>query len=156
MELNERELKRAKNVAYRYLTIRPRSRQEVERKLCDREFPPQVVSAVVDHLLRFGYLNDEEFARQWAADRMRSRGFGRRRIEQELRLRGIGRETIATALEGLFNGESEQELARREAEKKLRTLSRFEPDVRKRRLAGFLERKGFPSEIIRGILDTLK
>ena len=152
----DRELKRAKNVAYRYLALRPRSRAEVEKKLRDREFTAEVVSSVVDHLLRLRYLNDEEFARQWAAGRVRSRGFGRRRIEQELRLRGVGRETIAAALEGLFDERSETDLARREAEKKLRTLTRFEPEVRKRRLAGFLERKGFSSGIIRGILGTLK
>ena len=148
----EKELKRAKNVAYRYLTIRPRSRAEVEKKLRDREYPPTIVTAVVDHLLRLGYLNDEEFARQWAARRVRTRGFGRRRIEQELRVRGIDRDAIRTVLNELFQESLELDVARKEADKKLKTLSRFEPEVRKRRLAGFLERRGFPSEIIRAIV----
>lgn len=151
----DRELKRAKNAAYRFLTIRPRSRSEVENKLRDREFPPAIITPVIDHLLRLGYLNDEEFARQWAASRVRSRGFGRRRIEQELRVRGIGRDTIGTVLRGLFQGDGEVDVARREAGRKLRTLARFEPEVRKRRLAGFLERKGFSSEIIRTVLRSV-
>ncbi len=150
----DKELKRARNAAYRYLTIRPRSRAEVEQKLRDRGFLPSVVSSVIDHLLRLGYLNDEQFARQWAAARIRSRGFGRRRIAQELRVRGIDRDTIGTVLNGLFEESSELDVARKEADRKLKTLSRFEPEVRKRRLAGFLERKGFPSEIIRGIIRT--
>jgi regulatory protein len=155
MDQHDKELKRAKNAAYRYLAIRPRSRAEVEQKLADREFPQTIVSAVIDHLLRLGYLNDREFARQWAASRTRTRGFGRRRIEQELRLKGVDRELIRETLTGLFEESPELDVARREAAKKLRTLGRFEPEVGRRRLAGFLERKGFSSEIIRTVLRTV-
>ncbi len=149
---NEKELKRAKNSAYRFLAIRPRSRQEVERKLRDKEFPLSVISRVIDHLDRLGYVNDREFAGQWARSRVRLRGFGRRRIEQELREKGVDREIVQEVLSSLFEDSSEIDVARKEAEKKLRTLSRFEPEVRKRRLAGHLERKGFPSDVIRKIV----
>jgi regulatory protein len=152
----DRALKRARNTAYRYLTIRPRSCVEVERKLRDRKFPPDIVSSVIDHLIKLGYLNDEQFARQWAASRVRSRGFGRRRLEQELRNKGISRDTIKETLSTLFEDASEAEVARKEADKKLRTLIRFEPEVRRRRLAGFLERKGFTSETNRTILRSVR
>ncbi len=33
MDQDEKELKRAKNAAYRFLAVRPRSRAEVERRL---------------------------------------------------------------------------------------------------------------------------
>lgn len=148
----QKGLKRARNTAYRYLTIRPRSRHEVEQKLKDREFPPAIVTSVIDHLMNLGYLDDHAFAAQWAASRVRSRGFGRRRIEQELRNKGIDRELITETMGGLFEDTAELEVARGEAAKKLRTLGRFEPEVRKRRLAGYLERKGFSSAIIRTLL----
>jgi regulatory protein len=151
----DKVLKRARNSAYRYLTIRPRSCVEVERKLQDREFPPNIVSSVIDHLIKLGYLNDEQFARQWAASRVRSKGFGRRRLEQELRSKGVSRDTIKQTLGALFVDTPEAEVARKEADKKLRTLTRFGPEVRRRRLAGFLERKGFSSEIILMILRTV-
>jgi regulatory protein len=155
MDQDDKEIKRAKNTAYRYLAIRPRSRTEMEKKLVDRDYPADIVQSVIDHLLRLGYLNDEQFARQWAASRVRTRGFGRRRIEQELRRKGIGRDIVRDTLADLFEDASELDVARREAEKKLKTLARFEPEVRRRRLAGFLERKGFPSGIIRNILRTV-
>ncbi|MEK6742516.1 MAG: regulatory protein RecX [Nitrospirota bacterium] len=149
-------MKRAKNTAYRYLTIRPRSRKELEDKLQDREFPDPIITAVLEHVTRLGYLDDAKFAAQWAAARVRSRGFGRRRLEQELRIKGIGRDIIKDTLTTLFEEAPEAETARKEAEKKLKTLTRFEPEVRRRRLAGFLERKGFSSEIIRTILRTVR
>ena len=155
MDPDEKLTKRARNTAYRHLTIRPRSRAEVEKKLHDRSFPADIVHSVIDHLLRLGYLNDALFARQWAASRVRSRGFGRRRIEQELRLKGISRDIVRDTLAGLFKDASELEVARKEAEKKLKTLARIVPEVRKRRLAGFLERRGFTADIIRSVLRSL-
>lgn len=149
---HDKELSRAKNSAYRWLSIRPRSRAEVERKLRDKEFSDDIVCTVMLHLERLGYVNDQEFAAQWARGRTRLRGFGRRRIEQELKVKGISSDTIRETLARLFEDSSEIDIARREAEKKLRTLVRFEPPVRRRRLAGFLERKGFSSDIIRALI----
>jgi regulatory protein len=155
-ESEDKQLKRAKNVAYRYLTIRPRSRKELADKLRDKEFADPVIAAVLEHVTRLAYLDDGKFAAQWAASRVRSRGFGRRRVEQELRIKGISREIIKNTLNALLEEAPEAETARKEAEKKLKTLTRFEPEVRRRRLAGFLERKGFSSEIIRNILHTVR
>jgi regulatory protein len=149
-------LKRAKNTTYHYLTIRPRSRLEVESKLRDREFPPDIISPVIENLIRLGYLNDEQFARQWATSRVRSRGFGRHRLAQELRTKGIAADIIKDTLGSIFEEAPEADVARKEADKKLKTLTRFEPEVRRRRLAGFLERKGFSSEIIGTILRTVR
>jgi regulatory protein len=152
----DEQLKRAKNTAYRYLTIRPRSRKELADQLQDKEFTNLMIAAVLEHVTRLGYLDDEKFAAQWAASRVRSRGFGRRRLEQELRIKGISRDIIKETLDTLFEEAPEAETARKEAEKKNKTLTRFEPDVRRRRLAGFLERKGFSSEIILTILRTVR
>ncbi len=156
IEADEKEITRARNAAYRYLSYRPRSCVEVEEKLREKEFPEAVVSAVLAGLERLGYVNDREFSRQWAAARLRFRGFGRRRIEQELRIKGISRDIIVETLARLFAEAPEQEIALREAEKKLRSLTRFEPEVRRRRLAGHLERKGFPTEIIYDVLRRVR
>ena len=151
-KLEEKALTKARNSAYRLLTYRPRSRKELEEKLRDREFDDAVIEAVIADLMRLSYVNDREFARQWAAGRIRLRGFGRRRIEQELRNKGISRDLIRETLDEVFEETSEADTAQQEAEKKLRHLTRFTPEVRRRRLAGHLERRGFSSETIYDIL----
>ena len=151
-ELEEKALTKARNTAYRLLTYRARSRKELEEKLKDREFGNAIIEAVVADLTRLGYVNDREFARQWAAGRIRLRGFGGRRIEQELRNKGISRDVIRETLTEVFEDAPEADIAQQEAEKKLRSLSRFAPEVRRRRLAGHLERRGFPSETIYDVL----
>ncbi len=149
---DDKQLSRAKSTAYRLLTIRPRSGSEIKKKLEDRGFDSDVVNAVFTNLVRFGYVNDREFARQWADARIRLRGFGRRRIEQELRGKGIGRDIIAEALAGLLDNETELKTAQETARKKLKTFHSVDRETRRRRLAGFLERKGFSYDVIRTVL----
>ena len=147
-----REITRAKNTAYRLLALRSRSRAELVQKLQGREFGAYVIDSVMADLDRLGYINDLEFAVQWAANRVRLKGFGRRRIEQELRRKGIAPDVIRAAVSEAVPVDDEVAAARKAAEKKLRTLNSVGPDVRRRRLAGFLERQGYSIEIIRSLL----
>jgi regulatory protein len=114
-----------------------------------------VIETVMEHLFRLGYVDDKKFACQWAASRARLQGHGRHRIGQELRQKGVDREAIREALDEAVPLDGERETARTVAEKKLRTMKNLEPEARKRRLAGFLERKGFPHEIIWDILRAI-
>jgi len=152
--VNEKELTRAKNAAYRLLTYRSRSRAEIEAKLHDKEFNDAIIDAVLADLARLGYVNDVQFAREWTRSRIRLRGFGRRRIGQELKNRGIDAEIIREVFVEVFSDETEIETAKHVAEKKLKTMKTLDRVVRRRRLAGFLERKGFSSEIIRDVLKS--
>jgi regulatory protein len=155
-ELEEKVVTRARNTAYRLLTYRPRSRAELTQKLQDRKFDQTVIEAVVVYLERLGYINDRQFSEQWATSRLRLRGFGRRRIEQELRNKGIGRDIIAGALSSVFGAETELETARGAAEKKINSMKSADGETRRRRLAGFLERKGFSFEIIRKVIREME
>jgi regulatory protein len=154
-ELEDKALVRAKNSAYRYLTYRPRSKAELEAKLHDKEFEDSIVRQVISDLIRLGYVDDRQFARQWAQSRVRLRGFGRRRIAQELKNKGVDREIIQQTFAELFADDSEFETAKLTAQKKLATLKSVDYATRRRRLAGFLERKGFSFEIISRVLKEI-
>ncbi len=155
-DLRGKELTRARNAAYRLLTFRPRSHAELEQKLREREFDESVILDVLADLERLGYVNDRQFAGQWAAARLRLKGLGRRRIEQELRRKGVPQEIIREAVAEAVPIDEEREAAVKAAEKKLRTMPSVSSDVRMRRLAGFLERKGFSSEITRSIIHMVR
>jgi regulatory protein len=145
-------LTKAKNAAYRLLTYRPRSRAELAQKLQDRQFPAAVIEAVLDDLVRFGYVNDRQFAEQFASSRIRLRGFGRRRIEVELRNKGIDRQIINEALAGVLDIDAEIDTAKKAAARKLNTMKAADREAKYRRLAGFLERRGFSYDVIRIVL----
>jgi regulatory protein len=149
---NDKECSRAKNIAYRYLSYRPRSHAEVEKKLRDQGFGDDTVRTVLSNLIRLQYVDDEKFADQWAQSRVRLRGLGRRRIERELRDKGVDRETARRALDGVLTADLEIETARRAVERKLASMRALDRETRRRRLAGFLERKGFSFAVIRHFL----
>jgi regulatory protein len=153
-ELEERTLTKARNAAYRLLTYRSRSRAEIEAKLHDKGFNDAIIDTVLADLARLGYVNDLQFAREWTRGRIRLRGFGRRRIGQELKNKGIGQEIIRDVFAEVFSDETEIETAKHVAEKKLSTMKTLDRLTRRRRLAGFLERKGFSFEIIRDVLKS--
>jgi regulatory protein len=152
----EKGLIRAKNAAYRYLALRPRSRGELEGKLRDKGFAEELVRNVLDDLARFGYIDDARFSCQWADARVRLRHFGRRRIERELIEKGVGREIVEAALDGCIDGQREFETARSAAEKKYPALRGLDRETRLRRLSGLLERKGFSFGVIRDVVRVLE
>jgi regulatory protein len=155
-ELTDKNLTRAKNTAYRFLSYRPRSRAEIEIKLRNKEFDEAIVAAVLVDLARLGLVNDGQFARAWARGRIRLRGFGRRRIDQELKAKGVAPEIIREALAEVLGETNETETAMQVAEKKLGTMQHVEPEARRRRLAGLLERKGYGFDVIRDVLSSMR
>jgi regulatory protein len=155
-ELDKKTLTRAKNTAYRFLTYRPRSRAEIIQKLQEKEFEDAIIEAVLADLERLGYVNDQQFAVQWAASRVRLGAFGRRRIEQELKKKGIDREVVKQTLADVCGDHAEIETAKKAAERKLASTMSLDRETRRRRLAGFLERKGFSFEVIRSVLKDME
>lgn len=143
--------------ALHYLGHRPRSRFEVERHLRRRGYVESAVAAAVERCLELGVLDDREYAAAHARDRIRSRPRAPARIASELRKRGVSAEDaragIARALEEM--GTSEAELLRRAAEKKVSVLRARDPEARRRRLYGYLRRRGFRHGAIREIMDEL-
>lgn len=81
----------------------------------------------------------------------------RRRIEQELGKRGIARADATDAVAETFADEQIDESANilRVAEKKLRTLDRVDDLTRRRRLYGYLARRGYGIEAINEVVGQL-
>jgi regulatory protein len=139
------------------LSSRARSRRELERWLVQKELPREYIPAALDLLEARGFLDDAAFARGFVRDRAVNRRQSRRRIAAELGRRGVHRTLADQAIAEVFadHGIDESEQAREAAARKLRTLSKLEPQVAKRRLYGFLARKGFGAEAIRAGLALL-
>lgn len=131
--------------AFGYLSHRPRSRFELERHLRARGYVEPAVRAAVRRCEELGYLDDREFAAAFARDRFRLKPRAPVRVEAELRKRGVSREDaragVADALES--EGVDESELLRRAAATGWRRVRSRDPDTARRRLLGYLSRRGF-------------
>jgi regulatory protein len=139
------------------LAIRARSEREMARWLAQKGHAPEHVASAVERLSALGFLNDAEFARSFARSRALGRGMSRRRIQAELGRRGVARELVDAAVADMMDDEgiNERALVESAARKKLRSLARFEPDVQRRRLYGFLARKGFAGDLVHEVVRRL-
>lgn len=143
-----KELKRAQACALRYLSYRDRSEFEVSTRLSQKEFPQNLIQETIDWLTGLGYLNDERFALAWSRSRVSTKKFGEYRLRRELSAKGLATETIEKALRIVYSESNEWDLAQACAQKKLSHLKGIDLKSKSRRLAQFLQRKGFASETV--------
>ena len=145
---DSKELKRAKSVALRYLSYRDRSEFEIRGRLGQKEFPDNIIQEAVYWLTGLGYLNDERFALAWSRLSVSTKKFGEYRLRRELSAKGLTTETIEQTLRIVYSESNEWDLAQACAQKKLSHLKGIEPKSKSRRLAQFLQRKGFASDTV--------
>jgi regulatory protein len=144
------------SVIERLLKVRPRSVGELRDRLTRKGFDANLVGQTLETLQKSGILNDHAFALWWVAQRIRLRPRGAYRLLMELREKKIDRETAQKALLESGVREIEKELAYEAIRSRLPRLARLDPVTRRRRLIGFLGRRGFSAETISAIMDSLK
>lgn len=137
--------------ALRFLDYRPRSAAEVHDHLIRRGYSAAAATEALEKLYSLSYLNDENFARTWAASKFTSRGYGPKRIEQELRSKGIRETLIRDVLRETFDPECVTDRARSLLAKKFDSQDFSDPKV-VRRAVGFLQRRGYSSKVIFALL----
>jgi regulatory protein len=138
--------------AVKFIGYRIRSEAEVRDKLRDADYPEEIIMAVVERLQRAGLVDDERFAKIWAENRAEFHPRSHRAVTYELRRMGITEEVISKVL---AETTGEEELAYRAGLKQSRKLKKLEwPDFR-RRLGGFLARRGFSYDIVAAVVDRI-
>ena len=147
------EVARATSAALAFLAHRPRSEREVRDRLRQKGYAPAAIDEAVAKLEGWHYLDDAEFARFWVENRGANQPRGHRLLEQELRRKGVEREIVRETIAAADLDESGTavELART----KLRSYAGQEPAVVRRRLGGYLARRGYDYEVVRAALDRV-
>lgn len=135
----------------RYLSTRPRSVQEIRRKLKEKDIPENAIDVVIARLEEHGYVNDAEFARLWIRDRSTFNPRGPMALRSELRSKGISQSII----DELLNDLGTTDLAMQAAQTKLSSLRGLDKPTFRKKLGGFLARRGFKYDTIREVTDAL-
>ena len=136
--------------ALRYLARREHSREELKRKLAVHAEEGDDVDALLEELVKRGWLSDARFAEQ--SIRAKARRFGPLKLAQQLRAKGLDEETIARGFRAAAaDGASSMESVWK---------SRFgapAPDQRElARQARFLQGRGFPLEDVMRFLRSVE
>ena len=129
-----------------FLARREYSRTELHAKLQTYASPDDNIEALLDDLIKRGWLSDERAAEQMLAAR-RCR-FGLQRIAHEMRQKGLAEELISAAVPGLKEGELEA--ARTVWQKKFSQAPQDEKEKAKQ--VRFLQSRGFALDVIFKVL----
>lgn len=143
-------------VGLRYLSVRPRSRRETERRLRRDRIDPAAIQHALERLAALGYLDDAQFAASFARDRIRLRPCGTRRMQSDLLARGVSREDADRGIREAMaeEGATEEALLQRVATARARRLTGADPSKARRRLFDYLARRGFDANRIRAWIEV--
>jgi regulatory protein len=148
-----RQYPMALNDAVALLAQRARASGEIRQKLRRKLYMEDTIEMVLYKLEKERLMDDEGFARDWAASRARCQ-IGRSRIMRELRMKGISQEMAEAALAEVDEAESD-EAAVALAKKLLKRYS-GEADERKamQKLFAAMARRGYGYEESRQAIET--
>jgi regulatory protein len=154
---SESEVILAKEIAYRFISYKPRTLKEVSDKLKAKGFQSDLVSKVVEELKNYGFINDLEYARNFVLNRSRSKTLGELALRRELLSKGISSEIVDEVLSERENLIDEFEIALDLAQGKLKQIKSLKKrkkgrDEYKRRIYEFLLRRGFKLETINRVM----
>lgn len=130
--------------ALNLLGTRARSRQEITARLVKSGFDQEAIDHVLTRLTENRLIDDEQFAMAWVDNRNTFRPRSHRMLAIELRHKGIPDPIIQKTIGGT---EPETELAYRLSTQYARKISKFDLQEFKRRLSGYLVRRGFGYDI---------
>lgn len=145
---SEEHKNKAFNKAIRLLGYRQRSTAELTERLRKAHFASEVIDETVRKLTNLGYLNDLKFTESWVLNRINVSGFGKTRIKHELFSKGIDKETVEQVFSELYSEEEDFHRACELAKKQLVLYCSLDYETKKRRLGGYLSRRGFPANIV--------
>lgn len=151
-EESAKRAEQARALCLRLLTVRARTRAELEGQLAKRGYADDISAEVLDRLAQVGLVDDEDFAQQWVRSRQANAGKGKRALAAELRTKGVDNEVIAAALAGIDEG-SERTRAEQLVRDKLRREKLGDPsdwaaeNKVARRLVGMLARRGYSQAV---------
>lgn len=156
-ETLEKLRKRGLNYCYWMLGSSDKTEKYLRDKMVKKGYPETVIDDVMDSLKEDHYVDDESFAKRFAADRLEFGNKGSRAIKFDLMRKGVAPETIAEVLEEIDDPDMEEEKARAFIAPKVARTRDVDKQKRITRLASSLARRGYdPSMSFRIVKEAVE
>lgn len=143
---------KANDYALRFISYRQRSKKEIQDKLTKEGFDNKFIENTIAYLESHRLIDDLEFAKSFARDKINLNKYGPQKIKYELYKKGISDEIIDEVLD---EDDTEYTRALKLAKKKLPTYKKDDKNGKYRKLGGFLQRRGYSSDCVYKILKEL-
>ena len=124
-----------------------RSEKEIIERLRLKKFPPAVIAETITFLRDRRFVDDAEFAKAWVVSRLQ-KPLGLRRIRAELQIKGIATDLIENAWHEAACDYSEDAVVTAIAQRHIKRLKNIDAQTAKRRIFGYLVRRGFSTDTV--------
>jgi regulatory protein len=142
------------NAVLRFISVRPRSRKEINDYLVKKNSPKDVLDRVMVRLTELGYADDLKFSQWLFESRQSHKPKGNYFIEHELKSKGVAKDIINAVVQN--SGQlSQTDLAKTAISRKLSIWSKLPTALQKRKIYGYLGRQGFDSDTIQTVIDEV-
>ena len=141
---------------YRWLAVRNHSSGEIIKKSLAKGYTIEEARCALGTFTEKGYLDDASFAETFSREKKDRYGWGPAKIRQALAQKGVKKQYIDSALENSFTEDHLIDALKQAALSAAKRLMRTEPGLKRRKkLADFLIRRGFPGHIVMEKCDEL-
>ncbi len=141
---------------FRWLAVRNHAAGEIVKKSNAKGFSTEEARQALVPFIEKGYLNDKKFAETFTREKNEHYGWGPAKIRQALAQKGVKKQYIDLALENTFTENQLIDALADAARSAAKRLMRTEPGLkRKKKLADFLIRRGFPGHVVMEKSDEL-
>ncbi|HKX29111.1 MAG TPA: regulatory protein RecX [Blastocatellia bacterium] len=135
--------------AFKLLSYKPRSVAELrERLLAKPAVDESTVDQVLSRLTELGYLNDQQFAINYASSRLNIKPLGRTRLRRDLERKKLPSRAVEQALDEAYTERNEDELIDRVIDKRLRLKGPPGSREETKKLFDYLIRRGFGYDLV--------
>ncbi len=144
----------AKLKALNLLARRAHSKRELTIKLLQRKIEKEIIDQIIAELETSGFLNDAEFAKLYADEKISRKRSGPLKIKSELLKKGIEKEIIDETIAAI-DRQTVYENCKYLLEKKMKFIRETDERKLRNKLYSYLNSKGYEAEIIYELLGDL-
>ncbi|MBE2219275.1 MAG: RecX family transcriptional regulator [Ignavibacteria bacterium] len=141
-----------KKISFDYLSYRIRTISEIKKRLKKAKLQQETIEKVIIHLKELKLVDDEAFARQLVAEKIKNKPAGKRMIEKKLYEMGIPKQVGESVLDELMDEETEKSLAAKVYDKLLPKLQGLDRQEARKKIFAKLASRGFNFDIINEII----
>jgi len=146
----------ARKALEHYCAYQDRCHAEVEKKLETMNLIAEAKEIIIIHLIQHKFLNEERFSKSFARGKFRIKKWGKQRIIRELKFRKISDYNVKIALKEI-DKEEYIKTAYDLATKKIMEISIGNYYQKRKKIFGYLYRRGYELDLINRILtDCMK
>ena len=143
--------KKAKAVAYNYLSYRLRSKGEVLSKLVSKNIDEKYINKILIDLENEGFINDTFFANSYINNCIRNKLYSKKIIKGKLLRFLIPENIIIETLSQLYTYEIEIKILKYLVQKKTKRIKKIN-SLEKRKLVNYLYKYGFDLDKINDVI----